>query len=287
MPVYDLGDAVPLEHEVRTADGVLTNATVTLTLVRPDGTTFPAPGISNPAVGHYRANPVPDVAGDVWAGAWITDGSVISVTPFAFSVADPAPTAYSDLIAVKSMLGKITDDDRDDLIQQAIVAASRQIDRRCGRRFYAERVVSARTFPVAGRTTCVGRRLLLMVDDIASATGVSVTFASVPGGTYSPVTDIDLGPYNAITLGEPLTEIWLNSLWLPPTALVKVTARWGWPAVPDEIVSATQLLAARLYRRKDSPQGVLGSSEWGVTRVSRVDPDVEALISPYVILAIA
>jgi hypothetical protein len=48
-----------------------------------------------------------------------------------------------------------------------------------------------------------------------------------------------------------------------------------------------RLLAARFYRRKDSPQGVLGNAEWGFARVSRVDPDVEALISPFLIPVIA
>ncbi|MDX2921298.1 hypothetical protein PV370_25695, partial [Streptomyces sp. NE06-03C] len=64
---------------------------------------------------------------------------------------------------------------------------------------------------------------------------------------------------------------------------VQVTARWGWPAVPDEIVQATLIQAARLYKRKDSPEGVTGSAEWGVVRLSRRDPDVWALIEHYVL----
>jgi hypothetical protein len=63
---------------------------------------------------------------------------------------------------------------------------------------------------------------------------------------------------------------------------VRVTARWGWPSVPDGVAQAAALLAARLYRRKDSPEGVLGSSEWGAVRVARFDPDVEGLIAPYI-----
>jgi hypothetical protein len=71
--------------------------------------------------------------------------------------------------------------------------------------------------------------------------------------------------------------------WLPSSGRLQVTALWGWPAVPDEIEQATALYAARLYRRKDSPQGVIGGGDFGPVRVSRIDPDVEALIAPFVI----
>jgi hypothetical protein len=285
VSTYDLGDGVPLEHEVRNADGVLTAATVSLTLTRPDGTTFTPPSITNPSTGLYRAVPVPDVAGNNWAGVWTTSGTVVSVTPFWFSVADPAPAAYTDLPTLKSALGKLTADDRDDLIQSAIAAASRWIDRRCGRYFYADRTTSARTFPVTGRVTCVDSDQVLMVDDIASATGLAV--ATGRTGSWTTVTGWEVGPDNSLVYGRAYTELRGPVGWLQAGMRVQVTARWGWPAVPDEIAQAATLLAARFYRRKDSPQGVLGNAEWGFARVSRVDPDVEALISPFLIPVIA
>ena len=98
------------------------------------------------------------------------------------------------------------------------------------------------------------------------------------------VDDVELGPDNAAAQGRPATYLWSTVGWVPTSGRLRVTARWGWPAVPDQVVEAAKLLAVRLYRRKDSPQGVLGSSEWGVTRVSAVDPDVEALICPFVVL---
>lgn len=280
MPTYDLGDGIPLEHEVRDADGALTAATVTLVLTRPDGTTFTSPSITSPSTGIYRATPVPDVVGPNWAGVWSTSGAVISVTPFAFAVADPGPAAYADLDTVKSMLGKVTADDRDDLVLQAITAASRMIDRRCGRYFYTDRVASTRTFRGTGATTFVDLDQVLLVDDIAVATGVTVSVGST--GSYTAVSAFNLGTFNAATWGRPFTEIRAATGWLPGYNLIQVTARWGWPTVPDEIVQATALQATRLYRRKDSPQGVLGSADWGLMRVARTDPDVEALIAPYI-----
>jgi hypothetical protein len=286
VPTYDLGDGVPLEHEVRDADDVLTNATVTLALTRPDGTTFtPAPLVTNPSTGIYRSTPVPDMVGLSWTGAWASSGAVISVKPFSFSVADPAPPGYVELPLVKSALGKMTADDRDDLILQAIAAASRWIEGRCGRRFYPDRAATARTFPVVGQSLYDACDQVLLVDDIASADDLAVSTGST--GSWTPVTGWDTGPDNAFAVGLPVTQLRSRRGWLPLSGRVQVTARWGWPAVPDDIAQAALLQATRLYRRKDSPQGVLGNSEWGPTRVSRSDPDVEALIAPYVIFAIA
>lgn len=281
MATYDLGDGVPLEHEVSDpATGAPINATVSLTITRPDGTTFPAPTITNPSTGVYRATPVPDQVGANWAGVWTTAGTVISVKPFAFAVADPAPAAYADLATVKAMLGKSSDDDRDDLILQAIATASRQIDRRCGRYFYADRTASTRTFRGTGATTFIDLDEILLVDDISSATGVTISVGTP--SNFTAFTAFDLGPFNSPVWGRPYTEIRALAGWLVGYAFVQVTAKWGWPTVPDEIGQAAALLASRLYRRKDSPQGVLGSAEWGLVRVSRTDPDVEALIAPYV-----
>jgi hypothetical protein len=284
MPTYDLGDGIPLEHQVTDADGNLTDATVAIALTRPNGTTFTAPSITHPSTGTYRATPVPDAVG-TWAGAWSTSGSVISTSPFTFAVADPAPATYADLATVKAMLGKLTNDDRDEMIQLAITASSRAIDRRCGRRFYADKTATTRTFRASPRVSSVDLDQVLMVDDIASSTGVTIATGSSgagSGGTYTAFTNFDLGPFDAATRLLPFSEIRGPVGWLLGFQLVQVTAKWGWPAVPDEIAQATALMATRLYRRKDSPQGVLGSSDWGLMRVSRVDPDVEALIAPYI-----
>jgi hypothetical protein len=283
VATYDLGDGIPLEHEVRDADRVLTSATVTLALTKPDGTSFSSPTITNPSTGIYRAVPVPDVVG-IWSGAWSTSGSVTSVTPFAFTVGDPAPALYTDLATVKAGLGKTTADDRDDLIEQAVAAASRMIDERCGRRFYATAGVTARTFSAFDRHLTVDDAQSIRVDDIATDDGLIVETKTGFTGTWSTITGVELGPDNSDVLGRPWTEVVYSAGWISDASKVRVTARWGWPSVPDGITQAAALLAARLYRRKDSPQGVLGSAEWGVARVSRFDPDVENLIAPYILI---
>ena len=192
---------------------------------------------------------------------------------------------YTDLPTVKTSLSKLRTDDRDELIEQAIAAACRWIDKRCGRRFYADATATARTFPVVGQMLYRGCDQVLLVDDIASDEDLAV--AAGGPGSWSPLTGWGTGPDNALVYGNAVTELYSTRGWLPSTGRIQVTARWGWPAVPDEIAQAALLLAARLYRRRDSPEGVLGSSEWGSIRVSRTDPDVEALIAPYVIPVIA
>jgi hypothetical protein len=283
VATYDLGDAVPLEHEVRTADNALINATVTLALTRPDGTTFPAPTVSNPSTGIYRAAPEPDAVGP-WAGAWTTSGAVTSVTPFGFTVADPAPLFYTDVTTVKSGIGKTTDDDRDELIQQAIAAASRMIDERCGRFFYLEATATARVFPARDRIWTDGDTQTIRVDDIGDATGMTVEVKHGFTGAWTTIASWELGPDNAAARLRPWTEIRLPAGTLGENSKLRPTVRWGWPAGPDGVGQAAALLSARLYRRKDSPNGVIGSADWGAIRVSRFDPDVEALIAPYILM---
>lgn len=194
---------------------------------------------------------------------------------------------YTDRDTVKSALGKTTADDRDDLIDAAIAAASRQIDQRCGRYFYADDAASARTFRARGRLTMDGCDWVLEVDDFASDDSIVVETSYGVAGTWSTVSTYELGPDNADAVWRPWTQIRGSAGWVIQHGKVRVTAQWGWPAIPDEITQAATLLAARLYRRKDSPQGVIASADWGSVRVSRTDPDVEALIGPFVIPAFA
>ena len=282
MTTYDLGDGVPLEYLVYNRAGTLTNATVTLTVTAPDGTTS-TPDITNSATGTYQAQVTADQAG-VWLAAWAASGTIVDATQVTWDVRDPAPPAYTDLTTVKSMLGKVTSDDRDDLIMQAIVAAARMIDRRCGRQFYAERTTSTRVFRPLGRVSWDNGNEVLRVDDFATTTGLVVETSSGIGGTWTTLTSssYEAGPDNAAAYGRPYSQIRGPLCWITYCDKARLTARWGPPTAPEEISQANALQATRLYRRKDSPQGVLGSPEWGAVRVSRVDPDVEALIAPFV-----
>jgi hypothetical protein len=50
--------------------------------------------------------------------------------------------------------------------------------------------------------------------------------------------------------------------------------------VPDNLREATKLLTSRLFRRRLSPEGVAGFGDFGAVRVTRLDSDIEAMITP-------
>lgn len=178
---------------------------------------------------------------------------------------------YALLAQLKTWMGITTTDvDRDALLTLALTSASRFIDEHCGRRFFLDPSATERTF-----VTSSGGVLLL--DDIGDEAGVLVTTGTVAAPVA--VTDFDLLPRNAIARGWAAESI-SSATWAAGVT-VRVTARWGWPAIPDQIVQATLIEAARIYKRKDSPEGVAGSSDWGAIRISRADPEVVALLAPF------
>ncbi|WP_298557096.1 phage gp6-like head-tail connector protein [Streptomyces luteogriseus] len=190
---------------------------------------------------------------------------------------------YGTLAALKERLGIEADDtSRDAPLNSALAAASRGIDRATGRRFWLDADPVQRTYNPRGRIVRESDGDLFLVDDIGNVAGLVVETGS--GTSWSAVTDYETGPENAIADGKPITGL-LRTLgtWGLTTTRLRVTARFGWPAVPDEVTEAALIQASRLYKRKDSPEGIIGSAEWGVRNLSRRDPDVWALIEPFIL----
>lgn len=193
---------------------------------------------------------------------------------------------YATLAELKAMR-HVTDTSQDTALQAALTRASRAIDTKTGRRFYLDSSATARTYNPHGRVLCTAGGRLLLVDDIGSTTGLVVERGTTSSG-WTAITTHETRPDNALTLGWPITGLLLASGdWPSGSTRVRVTARWGWPSVPDEIVQACLLLANRFYLRKDSPEGIAGSAEWGAIRLSRWDPDVEVLIAPFIVPMVA
>jgi len=192
-------------------------------------------------------------------------------------------TTYITLALLKTSLGIPVGDTVDDtLLELARSTASRSVDKSCGgRRFWIDETTSARTFRPARRVVWDRDGSLLMLDDIAEIGGLVVEVGTT--GSWTALTDYEPYPENALVKGKPVTGL-LRTAWQMGGFgfRVRVTAKWGWPAVPDEVQTATLIQAGRLYKRKDSPDGIAGSAEWGPIRVSRVDPDVQKLIDDLV-----
>ncbi|WP_326597752.1 phage head-tail connector protein [Streptomyces sp. NBC_01803] len=191
---------------------------------------------------------------------------------------------YADLATMKNSLNIQTSDTTSDaLLNRALTSASRSIDATCGRRFWLDPAPVARTYRLRGRVVCEDDGEVLLTDDIGTAAGLTVETGAA--GNWTATTNYETSPDNALADGRPVTGLLrANGMWGTglSTARVRVTARWGWPTVPDDIAQAALIQALRLYRRKDSPEGVTGSAEWGVVRLSRRDPDVWALIESYI-----
>lgn len=190
---------------------------------------------------------------------------------------------YGTLAVLKERLSIEADDtSRDTLLSSALSSASRGIDRATGRRFWLDDVPVVRTYRPAGRVARDADGELLLVDDIGSVTGLVVETGS--GTSFTALSSFETSPDNALADGQAVTGLRrVNGTWGTATSRVRVTARFGWPAVPDDITEAALIQASRLYKRKDSPEGIIGSAEWGVRNLSRRDPDVWALIEPYIL----
>lgn len=189
--------------------------------------------------------------------------------------------AYTTLQTVKAAL-RITDNVDDTLIENAINTASRMIDGYCQREFY-----NAGT---AARVFAASDELYVDIDDLAGTAITLQTDDQANGAfdiTWTP-SDYQLEPLNGKLAGQAwaYTRIRAAENYLFPVenglALVKVTGVWGWPAVPQAIEYATIMQSQRLFKRLDSPTGILGFGDMGAVRVTRqLDPDVAEMVNPF------
>jgi hypothetical protein len=189
---------------------------------------------------------------------------------------------YASLTDVKNAL-RITDAMDDSLLETAIESASRMIDGFTARTFY-----NAGT---AVRDFAATDSINLIIDDAISVSEVKAT--DEKGGSYTIFApdDYQLEPVNSRSDGLyfPFTGIRAVNTYAWPVvdeqALVRVTGVWGWAQIPTAIKQATIIQSSRLFKRLDSPLGVLGMGDMGQIRVSRyLDPDVEQLAMPYRIM---
>jgi hypothetical protein len=168
----------------------------------------------------------------------------------------------------------------DDDAVRACAAASRWVDQWTGRTFELASEPSARLFQVTDPHR-------IWLDDIADP---AVTVSEGAGYSSDWAADEFLLDPPQPAQGWPYTSIrtaGARSFLFTSPGLVQVTATWGWPAVPDDVKMATLIQAARLYKRRESPDGTLGGGDFGIVRVGRsIDPDVQLLLEPYQLVVV-
>ena len=194
-------------------------------------------------------------------------------------------TNYTDSTAFKSYAGiPSTNTTYDSLITAVTAASFGAINQHCGRVFATStgsRVYEARCGFYS-----------LEVDDISSATGVTISHDTANDAAYDITwasTDYELRPLNGLLNGVswPYTQIravgnntFPISYYLSDRAHVQVQATWGWPSVPSEVVQASYILSLDLFKMKDAPFGTFGGNEFGAMRI-RENNELKMLLGPY------
>lgn len=179
------------------------------------------------------------------------------------------------------------------VLDDIVTAASRLIDRHCGRHFYT---VGTQASPVARYfdATEPDRLRLGTYNDLTTL--VTLKSDDDGSGTYETTwssTNYQLRPVGAASRApqaEPFTEIrLLNSydfemtVTSGRTGLIEVAGVWGWPSVPVEVKQAARIIVAELGKLQDAPLGMLGSAEFGMSRIPpQKQRHVRELLGPLV-----
>jgi Phage gp6-like head-tail connector protein len=195
-------------------------------------------------------------------------------------------TGYCLRDEAKATIG--VDDANDDaLIDACIQVASRNIENWTGRRFVGETSATPRTFASLSPH-------LVYVNDFWDTADLVVATDTEGTGTYATTlttSQYTLNPSGGIgpegSTGWPYSGIHAISGttfphrwgWVTPDN-IKVTAKWGWAQVPDDVQMACRLLTQQMYRAKDAPFGVAGVADLGIIRI-RQNSVVLDLLSGY------
>lgn len=176
------------------------------------------------------------------------------------------------------------------LLERAINAASRAIDRYCGRRFWLDAAVTTRVYRPQDPYE-------VEIDDIGTSTGVIIKTDTTGDATWATTwdaADYQLEPLNSevVAAGDTVTPYawWriaaIDDKTFPVVTsrrtTLQITAKFGWSSVPVDVEEACILQAASLFKRKEAVFGVAGFGEFGAVRITRRDPDVVELLDPFV-----
>ena len=189
---------------------------------------------------------------------------------------------------LKGFVGIPTSDSGDDdLLDDAVNAASRQIDAFCGRIFYAQGAATARKF-------FTNDPYRLRVDDISSETGLVVKLDDDDDGTYEVTvasSEFQLLPINGVVGGILISPFYIIELFSGGSQewpmdfssnrpRAEVTAKWGFPSVPEQIRQATLMLASELFAMRNAPLGVAGVGDFGVVNIQQ-NREITCMIAPF------
>lgn len=192
---------------------------------------------------------------------------------------------YISVAELKAAL-RIKDDEKDVLLDRAIASASWQINDFCNDQFWTD----TDTGPTP-RLFQIDHARRLLVPSFATTAGLVVEVDHDDDGTFETTwtvgVDYQAAPVSPVP-GRPYTEIQtLGSAFFPGSCRngryaygrgtrsydsgnewhshslrprVRVTALWGWPAVPPPVTQACQIIAIADYKTKDLTGGSAGQA---------------------------
>lgn len=246
--------------------------------------------------GVYVATRTSPAAAGQYLIVWSLDGTLtpaqlatedLVVTGTVASALGATAGDYTTLAIVKDALG-LTVNTYDTRLARHITSASRAIDDICDRRFYLDAdALQVRYYTPTGTGP-------LFIDDLTTLGSVKVDsgYDGLYATTWTRGTEYTLEPGNAAADGWPFTRIKLRgrsgSVWYGDTNYVKVTGQFGWPSVPYPIAEATVIVTVKLFKRPETPFGIMtaGVEQATAMRIASNDPDVRMLTHRYVRLAV-
>ena len=189
--------------------------------------------------------------------------------------------AYTTVDEVRRIFSK--PDTSDEVYESVIRVATKQIDTFCSRRFDLT-VAGIREFEI-DLDYLGGSYAEMTIDDIAvnSNTVPSVELAMYPDDADLWETVSEgwwLGPRSP-QYGLPYTEFAVRNpqRW---RGFIRVTADFGWDAVPEQVQRACLMSTARIMNREDSVMGIQTSTEFGTAiSFARPDPDTARLLHSF------
>jgi hypothetical protein len=184
-------------------------------------------------------------------------------------------TRYLDLSTFKQWwkTEKVADDG---LITEAINAAEMAIDNALMRRM---QIAGATASPRVYRPSPGAR--VLFIDDATEITSISES-----GTTLTVNTDCLAEPLNGLSgAGEPWPFTQLRRLsggWYTNDALatITVTAKWGWPAIPPQVVESCKIIASDMLGNRFMRQGLVDVTDAGGVG-SRENRTVRDMVAKY------
>ena len=193
------------------------------------------------------------------------------------AIGDP----YASLEEFKDYMKMTGKDSYDDGLQDALSSVTTEIEGRCNRQFNKAASASQRSY-------YPDTRHLAKVHDFYTTDDLVVTFK---GNALVEGTDFELQPLDGIVDNQPGWPYWKIKLlggrmfhtWDSRNgAPLKVTARWGWNAVPAPVKQACLIMAAETFQLKDAPLGVAGMDAFGSALRVRDNAMAASKLAPYV-----